>query len=47
MTGVSVRIMTKVQQETRLAPYTLVLTGSGACAALLATGAGLAKLLTG
>lgn len=37
----------RVAQETRLAPYTLLLTGLGAGAALIAAGAGLAKLLMG
>jgi hypothetical protein len=37
----------KVRQETKFAPYTLIFTGLGAGAALMAAGAGLAKLLIG
>ena len=37
----------KVAQDTKLAPYTLLFTGLGAGAALIAAGAGLAKLLIG
>lgn len=37
----------KVQQDTRLAPWTVGFAGVGTGAALLAAGAGLAKLLMG
>ena len=34
----------KVQQDTKLAPYTLLATGAGAAAALMGAGAALVKL---
>lgn len=37
----------KVQQDTKFAPYTVLATGAGAAAALIAAGAALAKLLIG
>ena len=35
----------RVEQETRFAPFTLLATGAGAAAALMAAGAALVKLL--